>query len=484
MGKITKNYIYNLIYQLFVILVPLITAPYLAKVLGADGVGAYGYVNSMTGIISTFSLLGIYAYGNRQIAYVRDNEEKLSQIFWQIMSDRVVIACIGSVFYFIIIVFINRYVNLFVIYYTYLLASFLDCTWIYVGVEDMKWAVIKNTLTKVIAIAGIFAFVKNEKDLQIYVLIQGLSVLISNLTAYTQLKLYVGKPKFDLRNFTSDISGAFLLFLPSIATTIYTQCDKVMIELMTEATSEVAFYDYSEKIVTIPLTFITVLSTVVMPRIANEYKKGNINNISILLNKCARFSMLLALPLVFGLLAVADKLVPWYLGNEFKPTIYAIQLMAPIIISNSLSGISGSQYFTATNQMGILIKAQFTAAAANVIINAVLIPIYGFYGAAIATLITSFACAFIQYLFLLKQVKLPGLLSQILKYLVLSCIMFVVVRIITDTMPAAPLTNIFQVIIGAVVYFGSCALLKDEEIIAIFNKLKNMIGNENNRRKS
>ena len=82
MGRIAKNYIYNLMYQLLVLLVPLITAPYLARVLGSEGTGIYSYVHSMTSIICTISLLGIYNYGNRQIAYVRDNKEQISQTFW------------------------------------------------------------------------------------------------------------------------------------------------------------------------------------------------------------------------------------------------------------------------------------------------------------------------------------------------------------------------------------------------------------------
>lgn len=472
MGKITKNYIYNLIYQLFVMFVPLVTAPYLARVLGAEGTGTYSYVYSMSSIICTFVMLGIYNYGNRQVAYVRDDKNKLTKVFWQVMSARLIIAIIGTIVYFGVVFIIDRYIWLFTLYYTYLLAYFIDCTWLYVGVEDMKWAVIKNTLTKVIAVLGIFLLVHDENDLAIYVLIQGSSVLISNLLAYSQLRKYVEKPCLDFSNLKNDIKGALTLFLPSVATTIYTQCDKVMIELLTGATNEVAFYDYSEKIVTIPLTFITVLSTVMMPRIANEYKKGHRDQISNLLNKGIQFSLFLAFPMVFGLFAVSDKLVPWYLGDTFMPTVYAIQLIAPIIISNTLSGISGSQYFTATNQIGILLKSQFTAVIANVIINAILIPRYGFYGAAIATLITSFACAIIQYAFLLRQVQLPGLLTKIAKYGALSFVMFIIVRIITMDMSATPWTNILQVSIGVAVYLAECFILKDTQVLFVLNKVK------------
>lgn len=475
MGKITKNYIYNLIYQLFVMVVPLVTAPYLARTLGAEGTGTYSYVHSMTAMICTFGMLGIYNYGNRQIAYVRDNKQDLSNVFWQIISARIVIAIAGTIVYFGIVLFINRYVNFFVIYFTYMLAYFVDCTWLYVGVEDMKWAVIKNAVTKILAIVGIFLFIHNEQDLPLYVFIQGASILISNMLAYSQLGLYVQKPRIDFSNLKKDLYGALLLFLPSVAVTIYTQCDKVMIELLTGATKEVSFYDYSEKIVTIPLTFITVLSAVMMPRIANEYKKGNTSVISSLLNQGAGFSLFLAFPMVFGLIAVADKLVPWYLGDEFAPTVYAIMLISPIIISNSLTGISGSQYFTATDQIGILVKSQFTAAVANIIINAILIPRHGFYGAAVATFITSFSCAAIQYYFLLKQIKLPGLFRHAIRYLVLSAMMFVLIRLLSGSMRATPITNLFQIVVGMLFYFGACFILKDEQMKLFLDNVFRML---------
>lgn len=475
MGKITKNYIYNLIYQLFVMFVPLVTAPYLARVLGAEGTGIYSYVYSMTAMICTFVMLGIYGYGNRQIAYVRDDKEKMSQVFWQIMSARIAIAIFGSIIYFAIVFTIGRYINMFLIFYPFIFSYFVDCTWLYVGVEDMKWAVIKNTITKVFAVLGIFVFVRNQEDLPRYVFIQGASVLGSNLLAYSQLGRYVQKPRIDFSNLKSDLYGALLLFLPSVATTIYTQCDKVMIELLTGATNEVSFYDYSEKIVTIPLTFITVLSTVMMPRIANEYKRGNKENISELLNKAARFSLFIACPMVFGLMAVADKLVPWYLGEEFAPTIYAIILISPIIITNSLTGISGGQYFTATNQIGILVKAQFIGAAGNVIINALLIPHYGFYGAAVATLITSFSCVMVQNMYLSKQIRLPGLFKQGIKYLLFSVAMFIAIRVITTNMEATPFTNIVQVFVGGFVYGAACLITRDEQACLLIDKVADLL---------
>ena len=144
MGKLAKNYIYNVAYQILIILTPIITAPYLTRVLGASNLGIYSYVNSVGSIVTTVSLLGIYAYGNRQTAYVRDNKEELTKTFWELELTRLVLGGIGTAVYLFYLSFEPEYRFYFLIYYPYILAQFLDCSWVYVGLEDMRPAVVKN----------------------------------------------------------------------------------------------------------------------------------------------------------------------------------------------------------------------------------------------------------------------------------------------------------------------------------------------------
>lgn len=455
-------------YQLVALIVPLVTAPYLVRVIGAEGTGVYSYVNSVTSLVTTFVMLGIFSYGNRQIAYVRDDPKKLNDTFWRIMTCRLVISIIGTVIFVLIVLINGRYYLYFLYYYTYMLGYFVDCTWLFVGVEDMKWAVLKNTIMKLLAAAMIFLFVKNSEDVGLYIFIQGASILFANMLAYSQLKRYVSRLKLIFKGIKKDLYGSFLLFLPSMAATIYLQCDKIMIELLGHQTNQVSQYDYAEKIVTIPLSFITVLSTVMMPRIAYEFAKGRKKEIAVLLNKAATISLFLACPLTFGMMAIAGKLIPWYLGSEFLPSIIVIMIISPIIVTNTLTGISGNQYFTATNQIAILMKAQVTACVGNIIVNAILIPKYGLYGAAIATLLSSIVCATIQYVFLCRQIKLPRLMITGLKYTIYSFGMFVILLIVTNGMKASPITNIAQIFIGAGIYLTFCLITKDQTLRELF----------------
>jgi len=470
MSKITKNYIYNLMYQFFVLMVPIITAPYLARTLGPGSQGISSYVVSISNIISTITLLGIFNYGNRQIAYERGNKDKMSQTFWEVMLLRLLLAIPGSIIYIGISFLLKDYTSYFLIYYIWMLGTYIDCTWIYVGVEDMRPAVIKNFIAKLITVLGIFIIIRNNNDINKYLFLLGTSVFIANLLGYIQLNKYVKRTTIKLKNLVIHLKGSVKLFLPTVATLIYMQVDKVMIEFFSGQVDQVAFYDNSEKIVTIPLTFITVLSTVMMPRIANEFINGNNDKVKTYLIKAGQISLYLAFPMTLGIISIASKFVPWYLGVDYKPVIYGIIIIAPIIICNSLEGISGRQYFTATNQIKILGNAYGITAIMNILINILLIPKYGFIGAAIATLLSSLTCISIQFSYLNKQISMKSLVPKAIKYFCFASIMYISVYLLSRNMNESPVTTIAQIIIGLVVYFTISAITRDNIFIEICSK--------------
>lgn len=464
MGKIARNYLYNAAYQILVIIAPIITAPYLARVLGAKNLGIYSYVSSSGNIITTISLLGIYAYGNRQTAYVRENKGALTRTFWELELTRLLLGTAGTVIYFIYGFFNHSYSLYFLIYYPYILAEFIDCSWIYIGLEDMKPAVMKNFVTKLINVAGIFLFVRSRNDLWIYILLLAVTTLAANVSIYSQLPKYVGRIRADIHSVPGHLRGSIELFLPQVASLFYLQVDKVMMEWITHSTSQISFYDQAEKIVTIPLSLITVISTVMMPRLANEYQKNNMEEIQNLLLKAGKYALCMALPMMLGLFCIARQFIPWYLGQEFLPTSTAIMILSPIVLLNSLTGISGKQYFTATNQMKILLRAYVTAAVMNVIVNALLIPRFGYVGAAVATVLSSLSSVLMQFHDLKRQVSIGALWKTGCKYLLGAVLMAVCICVFTRNMRARASTTIFQILLGAAVYFGFLLMIKDSII--------------------
>lgn len=472
MGKIVRNYIYNASYQILVLFAPMLTAPYLARVLGASQMGIYSYVSSFTNIICTISLLGIYTYGNRQIAYDRNNQLLMSKNFWEIMLCRLVLGIIGTIFFCVIAVLDSDYFLFFISYYPYAVAMFIDCSWVYVGMEDMRPAVMKNFCAKLISICLIFILVKGETDIWIYLLILGTTTLFANIAVYTQLSKYVVWLKPSLCSIKKHIIKSIVLFFPEMAAMIYLQIDKIMLRMLSTGISEVSFYDQAEKIITIPLTFITVISTTVMPRIANEYANCNKEQIRKLLIVSGKCSLLLAFPMMTGLAFISEQFIPWYLGKEFLPTVLVIQLLAPIVISNSLVGISGTQYFTATNQTKILSKAYILAVIVNVIINILLIPQYGYKGAAIATVVSSYVSLVIQYFYFSQQIKIQELFVPGIRYLIGSVIMILCLKLLTGRLKAQIMTTFIQVLLGVLIYLIYLFVINDDILENFIGRIK------------
>ena len=475
MSKIVRNYAYNVAYQILVLLVPIVTAPYLARTLGAEKLGIYGFVYSSGSLIAAFALLGIYSYGNRQTAYVRDNREELTRTFWELMYTRFLLGIIGTIYYVVFSWFNREYTLFFLIYYPFILAQFLDVSWVFVGLENMGPAVMKNFAAKVINVIGIFLFVRKKEDLWIYILLLAVTALITNLSVYFQLSKYIGRPCGSFRSIGKHIRGSVHLFLPEIAMLLYLQMDKVMIKWLTGATDQITYYDQAEKIIKIPLALITVMSTVMMPRIANEYKNNGKDKIQPLLIKAGKFTLFSAFPLMAGLFVVARQFVPWYLGKGFMATAYAMMILVPFILFNSLGEISGKQYFTATNQINILMKAYVSSAVVNIIVNALLIPPHGYVGAAVATVLSSFISLIIQYYDFDRQINMRPLIRYGIKYFVISLAMAIAVYFPTRRMEAKPITTLIQAFIGGAVYFLILSINKDEMIMESLTVIKGII---------
>ncbi len=463
MSKIVKNYIYNILYNLAALVIPLLTAPYLARKLGADLLGIFAYIQSSTSVICTISMLGTYTYGNRQVAYTRDSKDQMSKEFCNIMGLRLFLGIIGTMIY-LVFGFCSEYWRYFLLYYIFYLGYVLDCSWLFVGVEDMKICTLKNFFAKAGSAVCIFLFIKSEKNFLLYILILSAATFLANVSVYTQIKKYVKLCRVQLSSLLPNLKAAFQLCLPTLVSTVYLQVDKLMIKWITGNAYEVTYYDQAEKIIMIPLAFITVLSTVMMPRIANEFHNGQQGHVKNLIGKACSYSMMMACPLMFGMAGIATHFIPWYLGDGYFPVAYAIIVLAPYVITNTLIGISGGQYFMATDQIPILLKGNILGMVANVITNSILIPVLGYLGATVATVIAQCLMIVYQYYHMNKQIGVMSVILRQVKYLLYGGLMFVAVWLAGRNQDASVAVTIGQIVVGMAVYFVILLLVRDRQM--------------------
>lgn len=474
--RIIKNYIYNVMYQLFVMMVPLVLSPYLARTLGADQLGIYNYIFSTATLITTITLLGTYSYGAREVAYFRDDSNKANVIYNEVFSIRCCLGVVSLAVYVCAAYLSKEYLIYFWLYLPWIVATIIDSSWLFIGYEDMKMTAIKNFCIKLFSALLIFLLIKNTDDLGKYCLVMAITTFLANFVLLLQAKKYIHRLcGFRLSHWKKHIQDSLAMFWPQVAVLFYLQVDKIMLKWLAPSIAQVSYYTYAENIVTIPLTLITMLSTVMMPRIANEFQKNNKDNIKNMILKAGSISLAMAVPMMFGIATLAPRLIPWYLGDSFTPTVTAIIILSPIILTNSLSGILGSQYLTATNQMKLLLKAHLSAAVMNVCINAILIPHLGFIGAAIATVISSATAVSIQYYYVNRQIGVKTILVDLCSYLAKSLPMLLILVAIIGKLESRPITTVIQIFLGALVYLFVLIISKDKILIeaqSIIKRLK------------
>lgn len=470
MGRVVKNLIFNSFSQLLSIIIPLITAPYLSRVLGAENIGIESYINAISQMFYTIGMLGLTNYATREIAYVRDSKYERSKVFWEMMIDRVIVFG-GSLAVFLVVGYFNEYRAFFIIQIVWLLGMFFDFSWFFIGMEMFELTVFRNFVVRMLTIVSIFTLIKSKDDFMLYFILCAVFQLIGTLSILPQLRPYIQKVNFRELNWFRHFIPSIKVFLPQFASVLYLQVDKVMIEAICNDTKQIAYYTQAEKLIKAPIALITAVSSVMMPRIANEFSKNNLEKIKEYLNLTLRGLMIMAWPVAFGMAAIAEKMIPWYYGSEFEPSIYAMMILAPIIVAIAASSLSANQYFLATNQTRIMTISYSFSAVLNLIINALLIPGYGFVGAAIGTIAAEYSVFIIQYYVMHKQVPVISEMIYCLKYALYSGAMFIVVWMFGKYSDPSVMTTLIQMCIGVLIYVGFLLITKDNFFFMIFNNI-------------
>ena len=381
-----KNLIYNIAYQILILIIPLITTPYVSRVLGAEGVGIYSYTYSIAYYFMLLAMLGLNNYGNRRIAQVRDDKEELSKEFcsiyiFQFITSSLMIIC----YYAYITLFCKEYKTIAIIQGLYVLSCVFDINWFYFGIEKFKLTVTRNTIIKILSLIFTFVLIKKPDDIWKYTIILAGSTLISNIILFSFLKKNIKIKKVTIKDITKHIKPNLILFLPVIAVSIYKIMDKIMLGMMSNI-NEVGYYENAAKIVNVPLAIITALGTVMLPRVSNMFSKNQEEKVKEILNKTMPFIMFLTLPMMFGLIAISKDFSIIFFGEAFIKSGKLISLLSVTLLFLAWGNVIRTEYLIPKEKDKEYIISAFLGAIVNVLMNIILIPKFDSIGACIGTI--------------------------------------------------------------------------------------------------
>ena len=472
--SIGRNYIYNIIYQILTLLIPLITTPYITRVLSVEGIGIYSFTYSIAYFFSIFAELGTVVYARREIAFCQDDKKKRSVLFWEIFIFRIFTTFICTVGYFIYIINSNEEI-IGLIQSVYILAVVFDVTWFFQGMEDFKAVVIRNSIVKIIVMIFIFLFVKSEKDLVLYITGLALLPLVGNVATIPVLKKYICKVKIkELKPFRH-FKATMALFIPNIASQVYLLLDKTMLGFMTTDNIENGYYEQAQKIIKMAWTFLTTLSAVMAPRIAYTYIKNDKDALKKYMRKSFSMMWLLASGLGFGIISVAPNVVPWFLGDEYNKVITLLTIFAFILFPIGIASVTGTQYLVILKKHKIYTLSIVAGAVLNFIMNYYLIPKYYSIGAAISSVAAEIIIVIIQIVYIvynIREIKLKDIFYNSWQYILSGFIMFLCLKAISISMEANIYNSMLLILTGGIIYFLVLIILKNELILEGVNKIK------------
>lgn len=468
--KLIRNFFWNVGYQIFVLLVPLVTVPYINRVLGPTGVGINAFTNSIVQYFVLLGSLGINLYGSRGTAYVRDDKEKLTTYFWELTILRIICISVALIAFIVFAINSPRYRLYYFAQSIMLIGAAFDISWFFQGMENFKVTVLRNILVKAASLLLIFILVRDTSDTLLYILILGTAQLLGNLSMWPSIKRYVrGHLDLGKLKLWKHIRPSIGMLVPQLANQIYVQLNKTMLGILIGVTVS-GYYDNSDKIIKMLLAVVTATGTVLLPNVANSFAHGDKKAVQNSLNVSMHYILVVAFPLVFGLIAIAKPFTFFFFSVKFMPVANLLAVESLAIIPITIASAIGVQYLLPTDQVKGYTVSIFLGSFVNIVLNIPLILGFGAMGAIVGTVLSEVVVTSYQVFYIRHQIDLALLFQEVWKYALSGALMCVFVSLLVHVQTHSILFLIFDVLVGASVYAVVLIVLKPRIIIS--NTLK------------
>ncbi|GAJ26269.1 membrane protein [Liquorilactobacillus sucicola DSM 21376 = JCM 15457] len=467
MKKIFKNFLYQATYQLLLIILPFVTIPIVSNALGVKGIGIYNYVNSIITYFTLVAGLGLANYGIREIASVRENKNLLNKKFSELLQFNIIISLFVTAFFVFFVLVLSRYQVYFLIAGLSIIACVFDISWFFAGIEDFKVVTLSNFAIKLISLFLIVVFVNSTDDLFKYLFIQAASSVISNVLMFLFLKGKVKLVKVTLGEVFSHFKPAVNYFYGNVAITLYTTLSKTFLGLMVSV-AIVGLYSNSIQLTSIVVVIITTLDTVLMPRLTYLFESNNFAKMISVIEQTFHVQLFFSIPAMCGLIAINNKLIPWFFGKSFSYLTYTVPALAPLVVIIPLGTSVMRQYLMPKNEFRKFNFSVYVGAIIGVTTNLMLIPIFKIWGAVIASLLAEVAVTYLRLRYLFSETSFTFSKKKIAGYVFSGIVMGVAIYTLTAKMPSVAMTTLIQIILGGIIYCILTLFLRVNPLIQIF----------------
>ena len=456
--KILKNYFYNLSYQILVVILPIITTPYITRIFNSQELGDYGYYSSIVTYFILLATLGVANYGTKVIS---GNRNEISKNFWGIYSLQFSATILSISLYCIFCLCLPFMQNpVAYILGLSLVSKGLDISWLFQGLEDFRKITVRNITVKLVGVTSIFLFVKSENDIYLYVFLLTIFELLGQLSMWIPAREFIGRPHFDIEYAKCHLKPIIMLFLPQIAISLYVTLDRTMLGALA-STKDVGIYDQALKLVNILLTLVTSLGSVMLPRVAGLLASGDKRAV----NKMHEISFLIynlvIFPIMAGMLIVNDDFVQFFLGQDFQDARYAIAIMIFRMFFIGWTNIMGIQILIPHNRNKEFMISTTVPAIISVGLNLIFLPKLGYIGAAIVSVLTEALVWAIQLYFTRRYLKEVAIIGSMTKIVLASAIMYGILLGLKTVIHFTPTLNVLAfAVLGGIIYLFAILSMK------------------------
>lgn len=411
--SLRQNFLMNILLTASSILFPLVTFPYVSRILLPEGTGRVAFALSIISYFSMVASLGIPTYGIRACAQVRDDREELTQTVQEIFLINGSMTILVYVFYFCALIFVEqmrRERALFLICGSTLFFNLIGMEWLYKGLEQYRYITIRSVGVKVMAVALMLLLVRSQSDYLIYGVLTILASVGSNVLNFLNVRKFISLAPRRTYRLKRHLRPVFLFFALSVATTIYTHLDVAMLGFLTSDV-QVGYYNAAVKIKDLLVSFVTALGAVLLPRISYYVSEGRLEEFQELIRKAFDFVLFLAAPVGIYFLVMADRTILLASGPAYVGSVLPMQLIMPTILCIGLTNVIGMQMLVPTGREKLVVISTCAGAVTDVVLNLCFIPKYASAGAALGTLVAEIVVLVVQLWMIRKE--LPGLLAVI-----------------------------------------------------------------------